>query len=306
MDQDGAKLALDSLDRSGLARHGNRLAGARCGAGFHGLEQATADVDHAAGLDWVIEPGVGALKLVARAAPVQPQAALGATLRRPSTLRQGLPHRHAAIDAVRAGTLHFAINVEQRRAVNVDHIAGGYRDIVVILVVEKQRRDIDFLAEGLACTLTHDYGNVGPGRRNSARDGDHLGDADVESLQRKAPRAVDEPKDRDLVTAHLQRQDADLRLLDEIAVGERLGNGLLGERDRQAAYPRSADEGIRNDAVLAHPGLQREIRIVEHRDADAVARPEPVFDQLVLRPGAQRERCGEYEQRGTEQATKFH
>ena len=202
--------------------------------------------------------------------------------------------------------MHFAVNVEQRRAVNVDHIARGHRDVVVILVVEKKRRDIDFLAERLACTLAHDDGNVGPGRRNSARYGDHLGDADVESLQRKAPGAVDEPKDRDLVAAHLQRQDADLRLLDEIAVGERLGNGLLGERDRQAAYLHSSDQRIRNNAVLAHPGLQREIRIVEHRDADAVARSKPVFDQLVLRPGAQRERCGENEQRGTEQATKSH
>src|SRR2546430_9254141 len=45
-------------------------------------------------------------------------------------LHQRVPDRHVALDAVGARALHFAVDIEQRRAVDVDHVAARDRDVV--------------------------------------------------------------------------------------------------------------------------------------------------------------------------------
>jgi len=51
----------------------------------------------------------------------------------------------------------------------------------------------------------------------------------------KRPRAVDEPEHRTWLLRILLRTGCDLRMLDEIAVGERLAIVCSAERERQAA-----------------------------------------------------------------------
>ena len=46
-----------------------------------------------------------------------------------------------------------------------------------------------------------------------------------------------------------------------------------------------ADERVGDRAILAHARLEREVRVLEHRDADRVARAEAVFGKPVLRRG---------------------
>src|SRR5439155_737947 len=104
MDQDGAEPALGGLECNGLGRHGNRLARARYGVRFHGLEQAIADVEHVTGLDQVIEPGAGGLKLVARAAPAGVIPPARASISETRTLEVSSGKRPARLTSPRTET----------------------------------------------------------------------------------------------------------------------------------------------------------------------------------------------------------
>src|SRR5882762_3990733 len=253
------------------------------------LEGAFLDEEDVLGIDEVVEARREDAHPVVGAAAMNAQAALGAARRGASALHQRVPERHVALDAVGARALHFAVDIEQRRAVDVNNVAARHRDVARQLVVQEQARDVDLPAIRLAVALAGEDHHVGAGGRDPAGDGDHLGDLGVEGLERVAARPADLAEHRHLAAADGERQDAHLRLVEELAVLQRLGDGPLGRRDSHAAHFHRADERIADGSVLAYPRLERQVRILEHGDADVVAGAQAVFEP-VLRLSGRRSR----------------
>ena len=105
------------------------------------------------------------------------------------------------------------------------------------------------------------------------------------------------------LAAHLDQHDVDLGLLDEAAALERAGDLLFGAADGEAADLHRTDQRIGDGAAFGHAGIEREVGVLEHQDADGVAGTELVVAllgglRLVLRQGVAREAGGHCQGQG--------
>src|SRR5260221_612320 len=100
----------------------------------------------------------------------------------------------------------------------------------------------------------------------------------------------DRAEHRNLAAAHGGERDRDLRRLEEFAFLQRLRDRLRGLAGRLAADLDGADERHRDRALLVHPGIGREIRLLEDGDVDHVAGAELVRGLRQARQGQRGEK----------------
>src|SRR5207302_10064030 len=100
-----------------------------------------------------------------------------------------------------------------------------------------------------------------------------------------------------------ERQDAHLRLVDELAILQRPGDGVLGRRDGHTTHFHRADERIGDGPLFAHPRLEGQVRILEHGDADVVACAQAVFEPVLRLSGR---RGGEEPEREGKKSARLH
>ena len=108
-----------------------------------------------------------------------------------------------------------------------------------------------------------------------------VGQPHVGALDREAPGPVDLAQHAGLVAAHLHDQDADLRLLDEVAVAQPVGQHALGLGDGETAELDAAQQRVADDAGLADARLQRQVRVLVDADAHHVAGAQAVLGRLL-------------------------
>src|SRR5439155_4577159 len=269
-------------------------------------EDAFAHVEYVIRPDRIVEVRVERLDGAARRAAVQAESALGAANGEAATLCQGLADCHVALEAVRAWTLHLAVDVEHRRPLNIYHVAAGNHQIAVQILVDEHTGDVDFPTERLAVTLASEYGDIRPRRRDAASGGHHLREPGVEGLQREAARMVYLSEDGNLAAAVLHQEDVHLRPLDKAAGLQRLGDRLFGGRDRHAADSEDTDQRKRDVSIFGHPRFQGEVGILINEDADRVAGAKPILGELVLRLGAEAAQAREGEQEREQPALGAH
>src|SRR6185436_15275892 len=109
------------------------------------------------------------------------KAALGSFGRKSAGLCERLTDCHPALDAVRTRALHFAVNVEHRHTMHVDHVARRDDEVLVEFLVEEHPCDVDLPAKGLAFSRASDDSDVPAGSCNAAPDCDHFRKSRVES-----------------------------------------------------------------------------------------------------------------------------
>lgn len=258
------------------------------------LEEAFLDVEHIVGLNEVGLFRRDDLHLAVRAAPVNAQAAFGAANGQAGALGQALEHGHVAFEAVGATALDFAVDVENRGAMNVDDVAAGHRHIEIGVAAEEHGRDVDFPAEGLAVANAGKNDDIGAaGGDGTTGRGQHVGQPGVAGFDGVAARPIDHAENGNLVALELHEQDIDLRLLHEAAVAQLVGDGQLGLGNRQTTEVHGADQRIGDGAAFGNAGFNREVRALEHADLDGVAGPQAVVDRLALRLRAGDEAKGE-------------
>jgi hypothetical protein len=81
----------------------------------------------------------------------------------------------------------------------------------------------------------------------------------------------------DLIATHLLQRNRHLRLLDEVAGAQAIGDALLGFRHRQARQGDAAQQRVGDRAGFGQARFQRQVRALINRDADHVARGQTVL-----------------------------
>ena len=168
----------------------------------------------------------------------------------------------AAFDAIGAGALGFTVDVENRGAVDVDNVAAGYRDVIFSLVIDKNAREVDFAAEGFAFADSGHNNGVGTRGDDATGHGQHIGNPIVGGFEREAAGPVNLAEYGDLIAAHLNEDDVDLRLLHETTILEAGGNTLFGGFNTQAADIYSANQRVGDGAAFRNSAVKREVRIL--------------------------------------------
>ena len=177
---------------------------------------------------------------------VHADALFGAALGQAAAGGQGLHQRHAALQPHGAGALHLAVDVDQRLAVDPHGVAVLDQQV---LVAGRRRQTAvgrsTSSAEGLAVARAGDAPRC---RRRSAAVPPAMASRSVRRMSatsmRVAAGAVDLAQHAGLVAAHLQHHQGDLRLLDEVAVAQAVGDQLLGRGDGQAAQADGAQQRV--------------------------------------------------------------
>jgi hypothetical protein len=217
---------------------------------------------------------------------VHADAPLGAALREPAAGGQRLDQRHAPLQPHRARALHLAVDVHHRLAFDPDDVAVQDQDVAAAALRRKQRRHVHFHAERLAFAGADDHGQVCAQGRHATSDGQQLGQPNLGAFQRVAAGPVDLPQHAGLVAAHLQQRDRHLRLLDEVAAAQAIGDELLGLGDAMPAQAHRAQQRVRNEARLGDPCLERQIGVLVHGHTHHVASAEPVLRRRLRGRGA--------------------
>ncbi len=183
-----------------------------------------------------------------------------------ATCGNRLGNGHVALEPVRSGALHFAVDVEQRRARNVERIAGRDRRILSDVPVE-QRMQID---RGLGAARSYQDGLI-------RGDGANRSTGLCQQIERGAgrrqgvlPGSRDLSHDRDLLTLILGDQDRDLRLVDVAALVQAPDQKLLQIPGRQPDCMQLAEQRKGDVAGLADPRIHGQFRVVEHVDLEQI------------------------------------
>src|SRR5436190_13587442 len=205
-------------------------------------EYRLSHVDHIVPLNMIIHVGLDDLNSTSGVSSVDAQTALRSALRESAALRQGLHDRHAALQTRYTGPLHFAVDVEDRRTVDVEDVAARHHGVKLGLARLKNGGKVDVQLHGTAIALTHQSHHVRRTRNHTAGGCDHLGHLAVGLLDRVAPRLAHLTEHRNLRAADLNNLDVDLRIQHELPVTQCLGNALFRSRNRQAAHTHRAHQ----------------------------------------------------------------
>jgi hypothetical protein len=106
------------------------------------------------------------------------------------------------------------------------------------------------------------------------RGGDHVGELQARLVERIAAGARHHAEHRDLPAAQRGESHVHLRVVQELAALERVGDLPGGGRGREPGDLHRADQRHRDAAVVRNPRFEREIGLLEHRHAHRVAHPE--------------------------------
>jgi len=202
---------------------------------------------------------------------VQAQAGFAAAQGGATAQGQGLHDRHAAFDAVSAGALGRTIDVEHRGAVHVHHVAALHHQVVLPFVGEEELSHVHPLLKGLAIAHATDDGHVVTRWGSATGGGQHVAEAGVGRFERVAARPPHQAQHRHLVAAHLQQGDGDLRIAQETAVAQGVGNLLFSGGDGQAAHFHQPNERVCEGAAFGDAGFEREVGVLEDLDANGIA-----------------------------------
>lgn len=221
----------------------------RCGASVSSRpENALAYVDDVVRLDGVGHGGGELLDGAGVVLAVQAEAHFAAAHGGAASLCQCLHDGHAAFDAVGAGALRFAVDVEDRGAMDVQCVTAAGDDVGIGLSTGNKAGMSIFWRKGLPLrtpvrmAMSSPPGVAPPAaaRMSLTRVLSVSSRTGQDALLARAP---------DLIPAHLHQGDVDLRLLDKDAF-ERLGDAVFGCGDREAAEFDGTDQGIGDRAVL--------------------------------------------------------
>ena len=111
---------------------------------------------------------------------------------------------------------------------------------------------------------------------DAARRGDHVRDAGLGVLDHVAAGTRHQAEHRHLAAAHRGERHGHLRVLQVLALLERVGDVRGGFDGGRPAHFRLADQRQADGAAVGDPRLGGEVGLLEHGDAHRVARPELV------------------------------
>ena len=225
-------------------------------------------------------------------------AAFGAARRDATGQRNGLHHIEVFSQTISAGTLHLAVYVKDRRALDDHRFPAAQFDIAGGIVALIQTRQIDIAALALAVLIAggivaikdrHHIVTIG---RHATGQCQNIGEPGCPFIQRIASRPQDLPEHRNLPATHLQDADTDLRIDQELPFFQLvadLGDGLCLRQSGQLdiTNQRKPDQAARRDARFGG-----QVGILENRHPDAVTRPQAVIG------------CGNRRQHADHQAVK--
>ena len=197
-----------------------------------------------------------------------------ARTREPAAQRQRLHHDHVRLQPIGAGALHFAVDVEHRGALDEDGVAVLDLDVGLGVAAAEDPRQVDGPRYRLAVALRQHRHRVGARGADAARQCQDVGQARAGVLEHIGARAQQLPEHVHLPAAHLHDGDGDLRLDHEAAAAQLIGDAVSRLRRRQPAQFDLAHQREHDGAPRGDAGVGREVRILEHRDAHAVARAE--------------------------------
>lgn len=204
-----------------------------------------------------------------------------------SACRNGLLHRHAALEAEGAGPLHFAGDVGARRPLDVDDVAAGHLVVLVQLALAHHVDDVDGFARGLAVARAHQADQVaaiGVDAAGHRQQVEHL----APPFDRVAPRAVDLAQHRHLLAGQGRDDHVDLGFFQVAALLQQLADLLLGGGHRQAADADLSQQRESDGAAFADARLDRQVGTAVDRQTHHVARSEQDFGGAG-NPGAYRQ-----------------
>src|SRR5690606_20283198 len=107
-------------------------------------------------------------------------------------------------------------------------VTGSNENIVLAAFIQKQRRQVDLLAERLAIPLASDDDDIGSLGHEAASQRQHGSQPHAAALQRITAGLIHHADDRDLAAACIHHIDIDLRTLDEASAAEFFCDQLFG------------------------------------------------------------------------------
>jgi hypothetical protein len=201
------------------------------------------------------------------------------------------------LQPVGAGALHLAVDVEHRRAFHEDGVAALDLDVGRRVAAVENGRNIDLALFGLAAAALQYRHRVGPGGADAARQRQNVGEARAGVLQHIGTRPEELSEHVHLPAAHLDDRHRHLRVDDVSSALQLIGDPASRLGRRETVQGDFADERKHDAAPGREARLGRQVLVLEHRDANAVARAERFFrlariDRLRLGGGRRRHRDG--------------
>src|SRR5258708_15991195 len=117
---------------------------------------------------------------------MNPQSLLSAFRGQAATCRERLHHGHVALDSIRARSLYFAVNVEDRRPLNVQDVAAAHQEVPAGVRVSEHVLQINHLPHVLAVARTDEDHRVRPGSGDPPGGGTGLGNSYMRAFDRLA------------------------------------------------------------------------------------------------------------------------